>query len=93
MNCANTAAECFRRLEDSSAGRQLPPDALNDIGANRATPKPLSLCSGTREAGFDATSAITRLSMINLMLRASGSGKPLTKDQGDSIDLENRKGR
>jgi hypothetical protein len=93
MNCANAAAKCFRRLEDSSAGRQLPPDALNDIGAHRATPKPLSLCSGTREANIDAASAMTRLSTINLILRGSGSGKPLTKDQRDSIDLENRKGR
>ena len=93
MNCANAAAECFRRLEDSSAGRQLLADALDDLGAHGATPAPPSRCSGTREAQVDAASVITRLSMINLMLRASGSGKPLTKDQGGSIDLENRKGR
>jgi hypothetical protein len=79
--------------ESDRAGPQLSADTLNDVGAHGATPRDACLCSGTRRATIDAASAITRLSMINLMLRASGSGKPLTKDQGDSIDLENRKGR
>jgi hypothetical protein len=51
------------------------------------------LCSGTREASIDAASAITRLSVLNMILSCSGRGNPLTKDQRDSIDLENRKGR
>jgi hypothetical protein len=42
------------------------------------------LCSGQRESGADATSTITRLSVLNLMLSGSESGNPLTKDQRDS---------
>ena len=63
------------------------------LGFRAGDARVASLCSDTREASIDATSAITRLSVQNLILRGSGSGKALTKDQGDSIDLENSKGR
>jgi hypothetical protein len=89
MNRSGADAKCFSRFEDSCAGRQLLTDTLNEIGAHGARPPALGLARGS----IDAASAITRLSVLNLILRGSGSGKPLAKDQGDSIDLENRKGR
>jgi hypothetical protein len=47
-------AERLGRLEDACAGRQLRADALNDIGAHRATPESLPLGSCPRKAEFDA---------------------------------------
>ena len=41
-------------LKNTRAGRQLRPDTRDDIGAHRATPEALPLCSGTREAQVDA---------------------------------------
>jgi hypothetical protein len=93
MNRSCADAKFLRYSQNPRPGRQLRPDALNDIGAHGATPEPPSRCSGSREARIDAASAVTRLSTINLILRGSVGGKPLTKDQRDSIDLENRKGR
>jgi hypothetical protein len=92
MNRSGADSECFSHFEESCPGRQLLADAIDDCLTHQATPEALALCSDAR-GSIDASSAITRLSMINLMLSASGSGKPLSKDQGDSIDLENRKGR
>jgi hypothetical protein len=66
-------------------------------------PRPVANRSRIRSTGsvlaaraglaFDATLAITRLSVLNLTLRSSGSGKPFTINQGDSIGLENQRGR
>jgi len=53
MDGADAAAQHLRRFEDTRAGRQFRPNTLNDIGADRATPEALSLCSGTREAKVD----------------------------------------
>jgi hypothetical protein len=83
-------------FEDTYASSQLRAGSLSNFSAYgrlRVDVRGAFLCSGTRETGIDATSAITRLCVINRLLRGSGSGKPLTKDQGNSIDLENRKGR
>jgi hypothetical protein len=53
MNRSGSDAECLSRLEDSRAGRQLRPDALNYIGAHRATPEPLPLTPRSRKTRFD----------------------------------------
>src|ERR1051325_7189409 len=41
---------------------------------------------------FGATSVISRLAVFNPILSRAHSGKPLTTDQRDSTDMENRKG-
>jgi hypothetical protein len=93
VNRSGADAKRFSRFEDSRPGRQPLTDALDNFGAYRATPEPLTRAQAAREVSINAASATTRLSILNLILRGSGSGKLLTKDQGGSIDLENRKGR
>jgi hypothetical protein len=56
MDGPGADAERLRRLEDARAGRQLLADTLDHFRAQRATPEPLSLCLGTREASIDAAS-------------------------------------
>jgi hypothetical protein len=92
MNRSGADAERLGRFEDSCAGREPFPDPLDDDLAHRGTPEVLPLAPRPREASIDAASAITRLSVLNLLLRGFGSGKPLTADQRDSTDLENREG-
>jgi hypothetical protein len=54
MNGSGADAECLRRFEDPSPGRQLLLDALDDYLAHWTTPKPLSLAPRPREAALDA---------------------------------------
>jgi hypothetical protein len=56
MHRAGADTERLRRFENARAGRQLRPDALNDISTHRTTPKPFSLRSGASKAGIDPTS-------------------------------------
>jgi hypothetical protein len=66
---------------ETSVGRQLHP-------ARAASP----VLGAHARLAFIAASAITRLSVLNLLLSVSGSGRQLTRDQGDSIDWENPQG-
>jgi hypothetical protein len=54
MNRSGADAKRFGCFEDSSPGRQLLPDALDDIGIHWTTPEPLSLAPCPREARFHA---------------------------------------
>jgi hypothetical protein len=76
MHHSGADAEGFAVFEDTRARRQLPADALNDIGAHRATPEALPLAPRPREAGFNTLDDYCPLELgkdaQNLIHRLSG---------------------
>jgi hypothetical protein len=54
VNCAGANTECFSRLEDARAGRQLSTDTLNNSFAHWTTPDPFPLAPCSRQASLDA---------------------------------------
>jgi hypothetical protein len=69
MHGSGADAEGLGRFEDARASRQLLLDTLDDIARAHA-------------GSIDATLAITRLPLLNLILSDSASGKPLIKING-----------
>ena len=53
MHGSRADAKCLCRFEDAWAGRQLCPDLLDDMRADRTAAEALALCSGTSEASID----------------------------------------
>ena len=51
MYCPDADAKCFRRFEDTRAGRQFRPDSLDDIGAHRTTRESLPYHRGDSRNG------------------------------------------